>query len=356
MLDEKFQSIVKQYNMATIGAGIIEDGELVWTGYYGEQAPGVPASSETLFNVASITKTVTSELIVRLANEGVISLDEPMSDYWIDPDIAEDPRHRELTPRLALTHRTGFPNWRYLDEQFKLRFSFAPGTSYGYSGEGMEYAARFAEKKTGENFQTLVNERVLGPSGVKDISLAPRDWVIPRLALPVDSEGERKRPFCSGPDGGYCVPDGQWSAADEMVTTVEAYARFMIGVMNGEGVSDELQAERMTIQSSTAEDEVLACTLPDRTLCPSAQGYGLGWEIFEFEDAKLVSHGGGDWSERSMVYFNPETRDGIVLFINGPSTTNVEALMAGMNALDNRSKIAVLYRGWVDAYNQKNKS
>ena len=56
----------------------------------------------------SVTKTITAEVIVRLADAGTLSLDEPMSPHWVDPDIKEDSRHNDLTPRLALTHKTGF--------------------------------------------------------------------------------------------------------------------------------------------------------------------------------------------------------------------------------------------------------
>ena len=349
-LDAGFERILSEYSLATVGAGIIRDGELVWTRNYGEQAPGVPAASATMFNVASVTKTVTAELAVRLVARGIISLDESMSAHWIDPDLIDDPRHNQLTPRLTLTHRTGFPNWRYMDPEFRLRFIVEPGTRFGYSGEGMDYLARFLESKTGESFDDLVAEHVFEPMGLRSISITRQDWVIARLALPVDETGARHAPFCSSADGQYCLGEGEWSAADELTTTVADYARFMIGVMDGHGIDETMQAERLTVRTSTAEDPVLGCNLADAKQCPHTQGYGLGWEIFEFDDTKIVSHGGSDWSERAMAYFDPESRDGIVLFINGPASTSVEALIEGMRLLDPESKIAAIYQGWVDAY------
>jgi CubicO group peptidase (beta-lactamase class C family) len=349
-LDASFEKLIETHRVATLGAGIVQDGELVWTGYYGEATPGVPATAETMFNVGSITKTVTAELAVRLASDGVISLDEPMSPHWIDPDLVDDPRHEALTPRLALTHSTGFPNWRYMDPEFTLRFVAEPGTTFGYSGEGMDYLAHFLENKTGESFDTLVSTHVFEPLGLDDISITREDWVVERLALPVDESGARHDPYCSGPDGGYCLGTGDWSAADELATTVEDYAAFMIAVMNGKGVNDELADERIDVQTSSADDPVLSCKFEDRAMCPREQGYGLGWEIFAFDDRTLVSHGGSDWSERAMAYYDPATRNGVILFINGPSSTSVEALIAGMRVLDPDSRMAAMYRGWVDAY------
>lgn len=355
-LDTQFEVILADYNMATAGAAIIQNGEIVWTGYYGEQAPGVPASRDTLFNVASIAKTITAQTILRLASTGALSLDEPMAPYWVDPDLVEDPRHKDLTARMALTHRTGLPNWRYTDPEFKLRFVRNPGMSFGYSGEGYEYIAKFAQNRMEIPFDQLAAEQVFTPLGLTEMSLGPQEWVLERIVRPVDESGTPHKPFCTDAAEWRCAAVGEWSAADELATTVEDYAKFLIAVMNGEGVSDALQENRLTIQTSTAEDDVLRCTLSDTAKCPRAQGYGLGWEIFEFEDAKIVSHGGSDWSERAMAYFDTETHNGIVLFFNGPASSSTDALIDGMNALDPGSKMAMLYKAWVAAYEAKQRS
>src|SRR5205085_5351409 len=114
----------------------------------GEQSPGVAASTETIYNIASLTKPVFAELVLRLVAAGKLSLDEPMYPYWVDPDIAADPRHKLLTLRLALSHRTGFANWRR-ETEGKLQFKFDPGTQYTYSGEGFQYASRYVQRKLG---------------------------------------------------------------------------------------------------------------------------------------------------------------------------------------------------------------
>lgn len=349
-LDQAFFEILEKHDVATAGAGIIESGQLVWTGYFGDQMPGVPATSETIFNVGSVTKTVAADVIIRLVAGGEISLDEPMAPTWVDPDLTDDPRHLALTPRIALNHSTGFPNWRYQDPEFKLRFRSDPGTSYGYSGEGLEYVARFAAEKTGTGFEELVQEKVLVPLGLNSTAVSPRVWIKERVVLPVAEDGTRRTPFCTGGDARRCSQPGDWSAADDMATTVEDFAAFMIAVMNADGVTPGLQDERFTISMSTAQDPILRCSLPDKSQCPEAQGYGIGWEMFDFGDRLIASHGGADWSERAMVYFDVESRDGIILFLNAPSSKSTEALIDGMNALDPGSPLARLYRGWVDAY------
>ena len=351
-IDQQLATVFERHKIKSAGAVVIQNAEISWSGYFGLQSPGVPTTKNTLFNVASITKTITAELILQLVEAREISLDEPMSSYWVDPDLNDDLRHKELTPRIALAHRTGFLNWRYMDDESKLKFVSDPNAKYGYSGEGYEYLARFAEKKTKQDFQSLVEHFVFNPNELTNISLSPQPWVYPRMVQPVDADGISHKPFCNA-NGSRCSRVDQWSAADEMVTTVEDYAHFMISVMRGDKISRQLQTERFTVLSSTADDPILACPFEDKTACPRQQGFGLGWEVYQFDDATIVSHGGSDWSERAMAYFDRETNHGIVLFLNGSSENSLEAMIEVLEILDSGSRIAAMYRGWVAAYRKQ---
>ena len=111
---------LKRHKAAAVGVSIINAGRVTWTGTFGEQASGVPTTAATMFNVASLAKPVTAEVAMRLVSAGVISLDESMATHWVDADIANDPRHKLLTPRIALSHQTGLPNWRFQNEGSKL--------------------------------------------------------------------------------------------------------------------------------------------------------------------------------------------------------------------------------------------
>lgn len=111
----------------------IERGEIVWSAYAGEQAPGVPVSAATLFNTASIAKTLTAELVLRLAEAGKLSLDEPISREYIHPDLAGDPRYDLLTSAIMLSHPAGLKNWPYSYEDGHLAFIQDPGTGLTYS-------------------------------------------------------------------------------------------------------------------------------------------------------------------------------------------------------------------------------
>lgn len=147
-LDADVPRLLAESHVPSVSIAQIRGGEIVLTRAYGMQDATTPATVRTLYNIASLTKPITAQVAMRLVSEGTITLDEPMAKVWTDPDIANDERRNLLTPRLALTHQTGFANWRSMTGG-KLAFTFQPGTRYSYSGEGFEYLSHFMEKKTG---------------------------------------------------------------------------------------------------------------------------------------------------------------------------------------------------------------
>ncbi|MEO1203148.1 MAG: serine hydrolase domain-containing protein, partial [Pseudomonadota bacterium] len=211
-LDDAFAAALAPHDLRTVGAALIEDGAVVWTGYYGEQSPGVPASSTTQFNVASITKTVATEVVLRLVEQGVLSLDEPMATEWVDPDIADDPRHKLLTPRMVLTHTTGLPNWRFMAADRKLAFEADPGARFTYSGEGFEYLATFVEKRTGRPFPELVEALVFEPLGIRNAGYSIDESNFPNIAQAFDDDGEFAGFYCY-PETNYCRKTGSSTPA-----------------------------------------------------------------------------------------------------------------------------------------------
>src|SRR5271154_7172568 len=160
---------LKQYNVPSVAVAYIANGKLVWTAVAGEQSPGVPATDKTLYNIASLTKPIVAETILRLASQNKLQLDESIYPYWVDPDLKNNPWNKLLTPRLCLSHQTGFANWRRMTNGI-LTFKFQPGTQSSYSGEGFFYVARFAQNKAGQPFDRLAQNYVLGPLGMKDTS------------------------------------------------------------------------------------------------------------------------------------------------------------------------------------------
>lgn len=305
VLDAQAPGWLAQHKVPSVAIAYIRDGRVAWTRVYGEQAEGVPADERTLYNVASLAKPVFAETILRLAADGRLSLDEPLAAHWTDPDVAGDPRHAKLTARLALSHRTGFPNWRYQDGG-TLRFVAEPGVVYGYSGEGFEYASRFARNKTGASLDSLAGQYVFGPLGMTSTAMTRKDWFAGRIAMPL------------GPEGRYGEPSvaRDANAADDLYTTVGDYAAFVVAAMSRDGLPPALADQRDSIHVLDPSDGA-ACDPARVTRCPARIGYGFGWSVMEYPDETVLWHTGSDWGEKTMAFYIPQRREGAVLLTNG---------------------------------------
>lgn len=303
-LDQKVPIWLKAFNVTGVAIAYIQDGKVAWTAFYGDQVPAGPkANSQTLYNVASLTKPITAELILRLASQGKLSLDEPIFRYWTDPDVKANPWNELLTPELCLSHQTGFTNWRYQTHNV-LTFQWQPGTKTGYSGEGYEYVSRFAERKVGQPFLNLTQNYVLNPIGMKDTSYIPEPWWAGRQAKPVESD-----------------PRTRWYAADMLRATVSDYAKFVVSVMHNDTLTKEIAGRRLAITRNlvSPEKEKAFCeafTRPDQ--CHVSAGFGLGWHVVNINGRIVADHTGKDADVVTFAFFVPEQQLGAVIFTDGP--------------------------------------
>lgn len=344
-VEQELQDILDKHRIVTAGLGLLVDGRLAWALYHGDASPGVPANATTRFNVASITKTVTAETALRLFDAGELDLDEPLAAYWVDPDIAGDPRLQSLTARTVLTHTTGFPNWRFFRSDGKLAFARAPGEAYGYSGEGFEYLARAISNKLQRPFPQVVRELVFEPAGMQHAVMEIRRDGLRDVAIPIDDEGATHRMWCR--PNGWCREEGSYSAADDMLVTVPDYARFLAMVARDESGNAGTPFARGSALVDTGDDAVVDCEDSTTIDCPRAQGYGLGFQIIEYDAMRILGHGGNDWAEVALGYLRLPTRDGLIIFLNAPNRRGLEAMPELVELLDPASPFPGQYRRWL---------
>ncbi|HET9279161.1 MAG TPA: serine hydrolase, partial [Flavitalea sp.] len=167
-VDQFIESYQNYYGIPGVSLALIKDGKVVYHKTYGVKntITREKVDANTLFEAASITKPVFSFAVQKLAERGIIDLDKPLYLYLPYPDIAYDERYKLITARHVLTHRTGFPNWRWMNQDGKLNLRFTPGTDYNYSGEGFEYLKMVVEKITGKKVEQVLKEEVLDPVGL----------------------------------------------------------------------------------------------------------------------------------------------------------------------------------------------
>lgn len=345
----KFDSFVPQLiaeeRVAGVGIAVIRDGKLAWTGYYGEQAPGVPVNEKTVFNTASVAKTVAAETMIALAGKGLIDLDELIAGYVTHPDLADDPRFQLLTPRMLLSHRAGLLNWAYAYPDGRLAFDHDPDTRFSYSGAGMELAASYAEAKTGKPFEQLAFEHVLEPYGIEEMSLGTiAEWTNGRLATPMNAEGQYGTLSELAPS----LYNGTGnSAADDLLVTVPAYAKLIVGMLAGGPDATFKAKARGAVITSQAEDPIYRCPDYAGLTCPEPFGHGIGWQAYHYDDHLVQKHSGSDAGENAFVYFSPDAKHGAVIFVNGANGWVVMTRI--IELIGDEPQIAAYYRGLIQS-------
>lgn len=299
-LDQQIAPLLAENRIASVSFATIEHGRISQVKAFGEQSRGVRATPATLYNIASLTKPLTAEIILRLASQKKLSLDEPMDSSWIDPDLVNDKRHSLLTPRLALTHRTGLPNWR---SPPGLAFVRDPGTAWGYSGEGFQYVARFAAARMHVPLDRLADSELFRPLGMHDTSYIGKPWFSGRVAVPTDAAGKAL----------LAVIPEKANAADLVYSTPHDYAVFMLGVLTDKGLSKAIARQRSTSQVSMMD---ITCTGAKAASCPPHVGFGLGWQLLDWPGEKILMHTGKDEGVFTFAYLNRTTGEGVVIFTN----------------------------------------
>lgn len=317
--------------IASVSIATIKNGQLNWVGAYGQQRENSAATTDTLYNIASLTKPLTAEIVLRLAAKKRLSLDEFMDAYWSDPDLKGDPRRERLTPRIALSHQTGFPNWR--NSATGLAFDRDPGTEWGYSGEGYQYLARFAAAKMNEPFEKLAADVLFGPENMASTSYTGRSWFAGRIAIPSDSSGKPLEP----------VVATDYNAADLVYATARDYARFMVAVLNDEKLDPDIARQRSQNQINMMK---MVCAGEKAKSCPQNVGFGLGWQLLDFDGgAPIMMHTGKDAGVFTFAYIDRERREGAVILTN--SDNGYKIILPILERLDTRPEFLTFLRGQI---------
>lgn len=287
-------SLQKEYHVPVVGIGIIDKGKIQEVKIFGDLPHHSPAPENTLFNMASLTKPLTSTTVLILISQGKWELDEPLYHYWVDPDVAADERHKKLTTRHVLSHQSGLPNWRGHEAGGKLNFAFEPGTQWKYSGEGFEYLRQALEHKFKIPLEKLADSLLFTPLKMKDTRYY---W-----DATVDSSLYANRYH----EDGTPFEMERWYDANPsnlVLTTVRDYAKFGIGVMNHTGLSDNVFKEMITDQAHLENNKE----------------WGLGWRLIKNLSNKeyAMMHTGGNPGLNTVCILLPESKRGIVIFTNG---------------------------------------
>lgn len=292
--EDKIKQLLVQNKIPSVGIGYINDGKLQQVRVFGEKRKGHPAEYNTVYKVASLTKPVTAIITLKLVEKGLWNLDEPVSNYHIDTDIKDAPELKQLTTRHILSHQSGFPNWRHLNENKKLAFDFEPGSKFQYSGEGYEYLRKALATKFNKGLEVLAEELLFEPLAMHNTHFFWSDKIKEENYAFTHDE------FANTLEN---IKYTSANAAANLLTTVQDYGNFMAHIMSGAGLSDQLHKEFLTPYSNKQ---------------PGID-WGLGCQLLFDLDKKgefAIMHGGGDFGLKTIMLMLPNSKKGLLIFSN----------------------------------------
>lgn len=268
-LDAEVAAAMKAAQANGLAIAVIDDGKVVHVAAYGHRnAKGDPLQTGTVMYGASLTKAVFAYTVMQLVEEGRLDLDRPVGEYFAKPltdypaedaygpwpDLAGDPRWKNITARHLLTHSSGFANFAYLEPDGKLRLHFDPGTRYAYSGEGLILLQYVLERGLGLHLGAEMQRRVFDRFDMPNTSMMWRADFAANLA-----DGWM--------EDGTVEPHDERSrvrAAGSMDTSIADLANFVAAYIRGEGLQpatfDAMTSPQLPIttasQFPTLQDEL----------------------------------------------------------------------------------------------------
>ena len=209
--------LAKAYDIPGLSLALISDKKIA-TFEYGvkNSISRDPVISSTVFEAASLSKPVIAYAALKLCENGLLEMDQPLSTYL--PSLkSDDPFLSAVTLRHILSHTGGFPTAN-LKPGESLKLEFSPGSQFAYSGEGFCYLGRVIEQITGDSLASYMQEHVLTPLKMNNSSFIWRKSYVAQAASPHDRKGQ---------------PTEKWKpvkavASFSLHTTASDYAKFMI--------------------------------------------------------------------------------------------------------------------------------
>lgn len=332
LFDIYIKTLMKVGHKPSISACIIVNDTIVWSKSYGyyDLENKKPATKDTLYLQASVSKTVTATALMQLYEKGLFKLEDDINKYL--PFKLRNPNHPDdnITIEMILSHRSsladdnlywlclsylpGDPDVKsypmpWLEEYLTPNgsaYSTAiwsedkPGEKYYYANVGFSLLGYLVEILSGQNFNEYCKEHIFTPLQMYNTSFRLRDLNISNIAIPYEFKNLGYFPH---PHYGMFLIH----PACSMRTSVEEYSHFLIAHMNG-GIWNNVSI----LNESTVELMHTARFSPE-----DKYNYGLGWSIKKtFFGKQQYGHSGGWPGVHNLVTVKPDKNTAVVIFSN----------------------------------------
>jgi D-alanyl-D-alanine carboxypeptidase len=292
---------------------VVKDGRTLFRKAYGTASLelGVPLQPDMVFRLGSITKQFTAAAILMLAEEGKLSLQDPIEKHL--PGYPT--QGHVITIEHLLTHTSGIqsytdmPGWmtsriqgpmtvtELVDAFKKEPMQFAPGERWAYNNSGYILLGAIVEKASGKTYEAFVRERIFQPLGMASSCYDRTEAIVPKRAPGYTREGDQPR-------NARYLSMTQPYAAGSLASTVDDLARW----------DASLYTEKLLKKASL-----------DRAWTPyvlkngKATGYGYGWGVSTLRGRRAISHGGGIFGFSTYAVRLPDERLYVAVLCNSDS-------------------------------------
>jgi CubicO group peptidase (beta-lactamase class C family) len=328
-IDAEVSRIMSHTHANGMAVAVIDHGNVGYVHAYGiRNANSDPLTADTVMYGASLTKTVFAYTVMQLVDQGKLNLDTPIKDdldnplpsYGPDPvfpdkhgpykDLADDSRWEKITPRMCLTHSTGFNNFWFIEPDQKLHIHFEPGARFNYSGEGfilLQFVIEHGRKAQGLGLDVgdLTNA-IFDRLGMTRTSLVWRDAFAGNLADGWNDQGQSQQ----------LDRRKKVRVAGSMDTTISDLAKFVAALVRGDGLSAASRAEmtKPLLHLTTAHQ--FPPFLPDLPVSQQRKDLyaGLGVVVFDGPQGHGFYKGGHDGqTSNTMVCIETAQRCVLIL-------------------------------------------
>jgi CubicO group peptidase (beta-lactamase class C family) len=345
-IDKMFVDYARKNNFPAIAYGVVLDGRLIYSGANGylDVQKKLPATTKSLFRIASMTKSFTAMAIMILHEKQLLSLDGRvetiMPEFKSMQYLTKDAR--PITIRQLLTMTAGFPEdnpWgdRQLNDTDKelsdflrqgVAFSNNPGQAFEYSNLGYAVLGQIITKVSGMPYEKFIDANIIKPLGMNDTRWEYSEVKPETLAH------------------GYRWEEGQWKeepmlhhgaygAMGGLITSIEDFAKYVSLHLLAYPASDAPEKGPLSRHSIREMHRPnMPFLFPDAKsasgeACPIMSGYGFGLGFRQdCKGVKRISHGGGLPGFGSDWRFYPDYGIGIISFAN--------RTYGGTGGIDNR--------------------
>lgn len=326
-IDAYAQQVMKDWNQPGMAIAVVKDGKTVFAKGYGVRKIGTNerVDENTVFAIASNSKAFTTAAISILIDEGKIGgWDEPVAKYLpefrlYNPYVTED-----LTIRDLVAHRVGLDTFsgdllwyetNYSDDEILNRLKYLKPvksfrSGFGYQNLMFIAAGKIIEKVSGKSWDEFVKQKILNPLGMSRTTTSVKN--LPgNAAFPHNESGGKLRVLHRGNVDGAAAAAGLNSSVSDMSKWIRLQLNH--GDFEGKRIFSEKQAWEMHQPAVILPiSQAAAKANPTRHF----NAYGLGWNLFDYQGRKIVTHSGGLDGMLSRTVLIPEEKTGFVVLTN----------------------------------------